>query len=228
MVVSDMLCAAPVAVNVTAVCIYECTKIMKTLSLLAMSAAVALSLPATAHAQSAAADWSGAYAGFSASAISGELFATLPGTFAATNQWEDSTTIGGFAGYNWQDGNLVYGVELGVNYTIDDMMIAGAATADDFLYGLIDLRGRVGYAVDDALFYAAAGLSMMDASLNVEDADDFGYNIGFGVDYQVTETFVLGLDYTYRRIDGEITNPANPFQTENTFNTISLRAAYRF
>lgn len=64
---------------------------------------------------------------------------------------DDSGVIAGFhLGYNWQRGNIVFGVE-------GDASFDGAL--DNYL---ASLRGRIGLARDDAFFYITGGLAIRD------------------------------------------------------------------
>jgi opacity protein-like surface antigen len=71
--------------------------------------------------------------------------------------------VGLHVGYNWQAGNLVYGVE-------------GDIGAYGSLHDLLGtLRGRIGYATPRTLFYATAGLAYLSV-----DGDDRSVLVGGG------------------------------------------------
>ncbi len=64
--------------------------------------------------------------------------------------------MGGFVGYNWQmSQGFVVGIEGDVNYDWNDQTYAGGYNAETGFSGSV--RGRVGYAMDRALLFAAAG-----------------------------------------------------------------------
>lgn len=171
-------------------------------------------------------DWSGGYGGLSLGLTSGVAEPTIP---LATFDWETGTALGAFAGYNWQSGQLVYGAELSY-FAVYDMVLQGAG-ANDFVDAILDVRGRVGYAFGDVLVYGAAGYSIVDTTINTASGQRLdGYNLGAGVEYHVAEDFIVGLDFTSRRVDAYIpvTVPAGGFDLETTVNTLSLRVAYHF
>lgn len=174
-------------------------------------------------------DWSGAYGGLSFGAISGTSDSTTPTGTVFSFDWDDRTGLGLFAGYNWQNDALVYGVEVAVTIPADDMMLVGAATPDDFMNSVIDLQGRVGYAAANALIYVGAGASFANITNNgVDYTFEPGIAASVGVDFQLSDSTFVGLNYTTRMFDYDVTDPTNPFQFETTINTISLRLAYRF
>jgi len=55
-----------------------------------------------------------------------------------------------------------------------------------------------------------------------------GWNFGLGLEYQIAENFVIGLDYTMRDLEGRKEHPVNAYDIETRLNTLSLRFAYRF
>jgi opacity protein-like surface antigen len=136
---------------------------------------------------------------------------------------EDGHAYGGFVGYNFQRGNVVFGGELrglmlndvSRSYEADDdTRQQRARTARDFSASfevdyVVDLRARVGFAAGDALLYAAGGLSRAGLSGELcgfgscESMDDTasGFNAGLGVEYNVTESMFVGADYTMRWLE---------------------------
>lgn len=164
------------------------------------------------------ADWSGPYLGLSAGAGSNygryrtspfmlgpDMVAGLSGTFTAAGS-ATPWNAGGFAGYLWQAGPIVYGVEGRIGTTSTKRSLAFDGTADSLtakqsLGG--GLRGRLGYAFDNYLFYGTAGLAFgrhrfVAASpfLTTRDtSDDLGFSYGFGIETAITPTLALGIDY---------------------------------
>ncbi|MEZ5769974.1 MAG: outer membrane beta-barrel protein [Paracoccaceae bacterium] len=152
------------------------------------------------------ADWAGFYAGGTGGIQSGTI---TPGfTF-------DATTYGGFAGYNMQSGNLVYGVEIAAQTGTIRL-----PPSFDLDY-VVDAKARIGYSLGDALLYASGGYTTTDTGLLGLTAS--GWNAGAGLDYAVTDKFFLGGEYTYRNL---------PNTTPGGFDYAShggqLRAGIRF
>ena len=98
-------------------------------------------------------DWSGFYAGVSLGSVdmTVEDLSYGSGPFNSTG-----TAYGGFAGYNFQNGNLVFGAEVAAS--------AGSIGGDDGSYlrpfdrgTTMSASGRIGYDVGGFLPYFSAG-----------------------------------------------------------------------
>jgi outer membrane immunogenic protein len=101
-----------------------------------------------------------------------EVLNTQPGASAFGQTFKDTeggVTVGAYAGYNWQCGVLLFGVETDFNYmspspTALDIEVFGANTETTSLESTIDwfgtLRGRFGYVINNnLLIYATGGLA---------------------------------------------------------------------
>lgn len=167
------------------------------------------------------ADWSGFYAGATAGLVSGDvtLNPAIPGpTFAIS----DGTVYGGFAGYNFQNGNVVYGVELGAQ--MGNMTVAALGFDIDYL---IDARARVGYSMGDAMIYAAGGYSAGKATLSGVPAATgtaSGWNVGGGLEVNISDNMFIGGEYIYRDMSGDYLG--TPIDVN--LNTIQLKIGMRF
>lgn len=142
------------------------------------------------------------------------LTAPVPLTFEP-----DGSVWGGFAGYNVQNGSLIYGGEVRLLHF--DGVSEGVFEFEDVL----DIRARVGFAASDALMiYGALGYSTASAVAGGVDVDLDGFNYGAGVEYNLTESWFVGADVTGRQVDGE-----TPFFSyDGTLNTATLRVGFRF
>lgn len=113
----------------------------------------------------------------------------------------DGGRFGGFVGYNWQFSNgFVAGIEGDVNYDWNEDSTALAGV--DFETGFSgSVRGRVGYAMDRTLIYAAGGWTATNAELNgggLDDSDTLhGWTLGAGVDHAFTDNVFGRLEYRY-------------------------------
>ncbi len=182
--------------------------------------------PAIMPAASAAAstDFAGGYVGLSYGHVSGDVTETLSlfgGSTASIDLDIDGDQAHGiFAGYNWQRGSLVYGAEL-------TAWAVGAPIVGPIeLTSLTDIRGRVGFAADNALFYGAVGWSWgtWENTSSGFDIGVDGHSFGLGVEYNVTERLFVGLDYTARSMDGS--GPA--IDLDMDVSTVALRGGFRF
>lgn len=135
----------------------------------------------------AATDWSGFYLGGTYSAYSANQ--TFQGDI------EDST-YGGFAGYNFQRGSMVFGAELELGMGDYD---EGAYSGE---VGVADLKARAGYSFGSALVYGFAGASSIAVDTSGISVDFTGYNYGVGGAYQFDSGLFVGLEYIARDLAG--------------------------
>ena len=81
--------------------------------------------------------------------------------------------FGGYAGYNWQSGAWVFGVEGDINGVWNDETFnIGGFDVDVGSDYLASLRGRVGYAFDRTLIFATGGVAFTQFSAEVDLDDD--------------------------------------------------------
>lgn len=116
-------------------------------------------------------NWSGFYIGANAGTAVGRNEATLssPAAFAETFTVLPSGFIGGGqVGFNWQSGNIVFGLEADFQGSTqdDDACIlfcqnggTAAATIEQTMPWLGTLRGRIGMTAGPALLYLTGGLA---------------------------------------------------------------------
>ena len=146
------------------------------------------------------------------------------------------------AGYDVQNGNIVYGVVLEGGKSKARDSVSAFSTTPAFYYFTRELdyslgaRARVGYAARGALFYATGGVAYgkieneFETSNAVNSFDDngntnsWGYSYGGGTEVKIAKNFSLGLEYLYTnyvdddyRVNvGRGTAPAtNPFLLRN-------------
>ncbi|KPF46566.1 hypothetical protein IP76_04970 [Rhizobium sp. AAP43] len=107
----------------------------------------------------------------------------------------DGARFGGFAGYNWQlSSGFLVGLEGDLNYDWNEENLAGS----DVSTGLSgSARGRVGYAMDRALLFAAGGYTGTQIEGNGDDDTLHGWTVGGGVDYALTDRMFTRVEYRY-------------------------------
>nr|WP_309504229.1 outer membrane beta-barrel protein [uncultured Roseovarius sp.] len=118
-------------------------------------AVAALFAAGSAAAQSASQDWSGPYAGFHLGGAYGGFTNNVP---AQPGPTEDAGTfLGGVQlGYNWQQGNTVYGAE--IDYSL--MELRGSSAGGSFEENSMgSLRFRAGQILGETLFYGSLGVA---------------------------------------------------------------------
>jgi outer membrane immunogenic protein len=125
----------------------------------------------------------------------------------------DGGFFGGQIGFNWQapGSPIVFGIELDSAWAnIEGGVVTpgvGTLTSDINYQG--SLRGRVGYAFNNALLYVTGGLAWMHNDLDVtvpvapfvvgvsDDNTHFGYTIGAGLEYAFAPNWSAKVEYLY-------------------------------
>ncbi len=170
-------------------------------------------------AQVALYDWSGPYVGIGYGRTSGDL-SYNPGFAYSLNNGSAGSI---FAGYLVQNGSLVYGGELAYSRGNDTYAEGYPLENVD---QMIDLKGRLGYAANNALFYGVLGYSSIKYKEVLGGYRTNGINYGLGVDYAVSNRVTIGIEYLVRNTDGSSQNLG---QTANLdVNTVTLRLGYSF
>lgn len=156
--------------------------------------------------------WSGVYGGASLGyGWAGDSNAEVPQPGAGTSDrnFDDSDGVMGgvFAGYQQQNGSLVYGVEGDVTYGDHEQtrpaLVTGSATQEIGVQG--SLRGRLGYAMDRVLVYGTAGVAAADIETSAtvggatggNDDARIGWTAGAGAEYAVTDQVFVRGEYRY-------------------------------
>lgn len=167
-------------------------------------------------------DWSGwhvgGHLGYSSNDLSG-LYDTAGSTpYADFSKAEESGAAYGLqGGYDWQNGNIVYGVE--VNYTKTNLdgetNIDGEGDYERFdTEKYWSISGRIGTLVNDkTLIYATAGVARVYNELEVELNDQDGNNnrsyhetaalLGAGVEYAYSKNWSIRGEALYINLDKE-------------------------
>lgn len=175
-------------------------------------------MPAAPKAQ----DWSGAYAGLTLGATSGEV---VPTPSPLTLDVLGGSFVGAHVGYMFQSGQIVFGAELSYGEA-RGTGLALVATAE--FQKIVDLKARLGFATRNMLVYGVVGKSevfLYDNPSNNFDMD--GNSFGLGAELAVSPRMTLGAEYLSRDVSG--TASVNPAVSADTrFDTVSLRASYSF
>jgi opacity protein-like surface antigen len=145
----------------------------------------------------AIADFSGPYIGASA----GYQFenADWLAASAARSTTSDYFTAA-FAGYSWQSGRGVFGVEVDASpfkSSLSAVCIGPAIACQMDVHGLYSVRSRFGWVIDHAMVYGTAGLAIApwDSSavnlvtgqqLATVNGTNYGVAVGAGIEYKLT------------------------------------------
>jgi outer membrane immunogenic protein len=152
---------------------------------------------------------------------------------------------GGTVGYNWQapSSPYVFGLEVdavGSSLKSSQTALAGGIpfTAEDKIYAFGSVTGRVGYAVNAALFYVKGGYAWADnkvsvSALGVSVSDSHvhsGYTVGGGLEYMFAPNWSAKIEYMYANYSSENYTLAGTTLASGTidFNTIKAGINYHF
>ena len=135
----------------------------------------------------------------------------------------------GIPGFGLGTGGLVFGVEGDVDGT-DYRDTVGVTTIKSNIQG--SARGRLGFAVDRALFYATGGAAIAEFDTTytapivaVPSHTRVGYTVGGGVEYAITTQWSLRAEYRYSDF-GSFTDPVG--RVVNTRRETMQRAQVGF
>ncbi len=175
----------------------------------------------------------------------GELFARQSSD-VTLNSGKGSIGLGGFvggvnAGYAWQMENVVLGIEGDIEFAglkgdtdlVDD---AGAkiGEVEKEIDWLGSLRVRAGYAFDRVLPYVTGGLAVGGAELTLHDLSEkvaeenetkWGWTVGAGLDYALTDNLTARLEYRYTDLGSiEAGDPLTSGEVESDLSFHAVRA----
>lgn len=177
--------------------------------------------------------WSGFYIGAAGgySFGSGEVAGDI-GTFSFDH---DGWIASVLAGYNWQAGSLVFGVEADIGS--GDF---GTTTATAFgelnseLNWLASVRGRAGFLLTPALLvYATGGVAWADLEFSLPGSSAsttfFGYQVGGGAELALLPSASLRLEYIFTDLEGERLSHGGLNSTfDPDFHTVRAGFAFKF
>lgn len=170
-------------------------------------------------------EWVGFYFGFHGGGAWDRASFDVPsaGFFSQPGASLNGGLIGGHAGYNWQYGPIVGGVE--VDFSSADLKQTSLlqtgtlsfSTRDAKLDELASARGRIGWSVlDNVLVYGTGGIGWAHSRLSFTDttfgttmsADEtaFGWVAGAGVEYRLFEHIQLRAEFLHYDL-GTVTFP---------------------
>ena len=139
--------------------------------------------------------------------IAGVTLSTTTGPEGCSTQ--AGALLGGQGGYRWQFGQFVFGVEAQGDWTsmrgsIPSLFLAGGTnSAKVTSVGLF--TGQVGYAMNNALLYVKGGAAVTNNNFLVSNgasqfqlsSDRWGASVGVGLDYGITNNWIVGLEYDH-------------------------------
>ncbi len=169
---------------------------------------------------------------------------------------DDAFVAGAHAGYNFQFGSFVVGVEGDIEGVFGDdddddytgVTIVDTSTTPNTIYTTYSIganqldwqgsiRARAGFAFDRTLVYATGGFAFGGMSgghsFGVFDNDDdtvSGYTVGLGVEHAFTNNLTARLEYRYTSFD-EINTRFGNVELDGDdfdFHTVRLGVSFKF
>ena len=184
-------------------------------------------------------DWTGYYAGLQAgygwgqsdiTGTEGEPFSTSPDP--------DGGFVGGHVAGLWQFDQAVLGAEAELSYSringTTELGLGNTFGTDIKWFGSVN--AKAGYAMDRLLVYGIGGVAF--AGIETSQAPDFsststhvGWTLGAGVDYALTDKFVVGAQYRYYDFGSEHHDGSDEFvgrDQDVKLNTVGINLSYKF
>jgi outer membrane immunogenic protein len=154
-------------------------------------------------------NWTGFYVGVNGGFDSHALFTTT-GAFGQGFHTSGGL-IGGTAGYNWQSGAWVFGVELDDDWMSNRRSVTCLGAPANTCVGKGDelgsLRARLGWANGPVLIYGTGGAGFGHSTINVVpplagtsgrfDYDRWGWTAGAGVEWMLAPRWSAKLEYLH-------------------------------
>lgn len=200
--------------------------------------------------------WTGFYVGVQGGGAWGssdEVFFGAPNnpTFLGTQKYDTSGGFaGGVAGFNWQSGAFVLGIEADYHWADisgrSSVINVGPANDTYFthLRSFGDIKGRLGYAAGPTLWFVSGGAAVGDIQHRYDDpvvpsntfiTNDtrWGYTVGAGVEYKFAPSWSAKLEYNYIDLGKSTINYTAPptlnrSEWDDTFHTVKAGVNYHF
>jgi outer membrane immunogenic protein len=180
-------------------------------------------------------NWTGFYGGFNV----GYGFGRSTWDFPAVSPEPKGMLYGLTAGYNWQVGSFVYGLE--GDYAWSQMKgsvdCGVGVTCETKNTQFATIRGRLGYAFDRWLPYVTAGGAYGDIKATISSPagvvvtsskSQFGWTVGAGVEYAFLGNWSAKLEYLYADLGKFDTGFTAPVIDNVSFTTSIVRAGLNY
>ncbi|UGV25401.1 porin family protein [Rhodopseudomonas boonkerdii] len=137
--------------------------------------------------------------------------------------------VGGItAGYNWQSGPIVFGIEGDISGTGADDRFANYKFSNPW-FGTA--RGRLGYAFNNVLLYGTAGLSFgsLQAEANglQQSQTSVGWTAGVGAEVGIYQNWTAKIEYLYVDLSRN-TYTLTGTDSALSFGTVRVGVNYHF
>ena len=181
----------------------------------------------------AAYNWSGFYVGghLGYGWGRGDLSDVITGV--STSADTDGFLAGGQIGFNWQTGAFVFGVEGDWSWTNADGSVAipGAIVNSEHNW-YATLTGRVGYAVDNWLWYVKGGGAWLDADYSILGVSAgntrSGWTVGTGLEWAIGPNWSAKIEYNYLDFGSERIGAPIGVDVDTQVHLVKAGLNYRF
>lgn len=177
--------------------------------------------------------WTGAYIGLSLGSAWGTMGVEGLGT---SYSFDNSGVLyGAYAGYTWQAGRLVFGLEADISTgSLGGSKDTGINPVNADLNWLAAARGRLGFLITPSFYlYGMGGLAWADYDLKASTIERnqtfFGYQVGVGGEWRMSQNWSLRLDYLFTDLQKTSKDyPGFDNKYDPDFHTIRAGLTFRF
>jgi outer membrane immunogenic protein len=191
-------------------------------------------------------DWSGLYIGGHLGYLWGRTSVEEDGVVTEPNASTNGVIGGVLAGYNWQTGPWVFGLEGDIGWTnAHGTGEQGPPPALTVLPNTYDVnwtghvRGRFGYAIDNWLFFIAGGFAVADfdfheggtvSTIPTVGATYNGWSIGGGIELAILRNLIGRIEYLYDDFGHKdyIGSTGDPYRVHFRGQTLRGALAWKF
>ena len=189
-------------------------------------------------------NWSGFYIGGNIGWAWGNGTVTYTPTGATAFSGTKDNFLGGLqAGYNWQAGNFVFGIEGDWDWVNGKSCgaVTGVVSGCAQVNSVATLAGRFGWAVDNWLWYGKVGAGWVASEVNAFNAAGVGFNasktnvgllLGAGVEVGLTPNWSAKIEYNWINADNWTAAgafiPADHLNVEANVQVVKVGLNYRF
>jgi outer membrane immunogenic protein len=184
-----------------------------------------------------ASDWSGFYVGGHAGFMWGRTTVWEDGELFEKNAPTNGFVGGALAGVNWQSGVWVLGLEgdFGWNNARGTGLAIPEPNHYDFNW-TSHIRGRVGYATSNVLWFVAGGLAVAnfdytqgDSGITVSGSTFTGWTLGGGADIAITRNWIARVEYLHDDFGNKnFVIDGDPYRVKLTGDTVRGALMYKF
>ncbi len=138
------------------------------------------------------------------------------------------------AGYNWQDGAAVYGIEAQIATTsLSEAYTTDFGDIDTGIDSYASIRGRAGVVAGNTLMYVLGGVTVANVTNQYVSEEDvsgsyMGLTVGAGVEQSISDTLSWNVEAAYTLFDGDDDPNGNLYHGSADMLTVTAGLNYHF